>query len=145
MRCGAGFNLNAPGAQHLHHKRDVLRALRSPAPGGRVIDQKGFLHGWIILVKGRIEDLGEKMKKAFIAVSAISILATLLFILNHGFGGGHGKYDSALGILGLPWLLLPLPDFLYKRDFVWLILVPLMCNLVSVLAVSRLILALSRK
>jgi len=62
------------------------------------------------------------MKNAFIAVSVITLLATILFILNHGFGGGHGKYDSALGVLGLPWILIPWPDFLFKHDFVWLVL-----------------------
>jgi hypothetical protein len=85
------------------------------------------------------------MKRGFIAVLAVALLASLLFILNRGFGGGHGKYDGILGVLGLPWILLPWPDFLYRYDFVWLILVPLVLNWLSIFAISKLVLRLSRK
>jgi len=85
------------------------------------------------------------MKKAFIAVFVIALLATVLFFLNHGFGAGHGPYDRALGILALPWILLPWPGFLFKHDFVWLVLVPLVSNLMVVLLVGRLVLPHARK
>jgi hypothetical protein len=80
------------------------------------------------------------LKKAFIVVSVITLLATVLFILNRGFGGGHGTYDSALGILALPWILLPLPGFLFKYDFVWLVLTPFILNFLAVLVLGRLVL-----
>ena len=85
------------------------------------------------------------MKKGFIVVLAVALIASLLFTLNRGFGGGHGKYDGILGVLALPWILLPWPDFLYHRDFVWLIFVPLVLNLLSVFSIGRLILWLTRK
>jgi hypothetical protein len=85
------------------------------------------------------------MKKAFIAVFVITLLATVIFFLNHGFGAGHGPYDRALGILALPWTLLPWPDFLFKHDFVWLVVVPLVSNLVVVLLVGRLVLTHARR
>ena len=80
------------------------------------------------------------MKKGFLAIWVITLLATLLFILNHGFGGGHGVYDSALGILALPWVLIPWPSFLFRYDFVWLVLIPLVLNLLVVFVFGRLIL-----
>jgi hypothetical protein len=80
------------------------------------------------------------MKKGFIAVSVITLLATILFILNHGFGGGHGVYDSALGILARPWVLIPWPGFLFRYDFVWLVLVPLIFNLLVVFVLGKLFL-----
>jgi len=85
------------------------------------------------------------MKKGFIAVLTLSLLASLLFIVNRGFGGGHGKYDSALGVLGLPWILIPWPDFLFKYDFVWLVLIPLVSNLLVVLVVGKLVLRHARR
>jgi hypothetical protein len=80
------------------------------------------------------------MKKAFIAVFLITLLATIFFFLNHGFGAGHGPYDRALGILALPWILIPWPDFLFKNDLVWLVLLPLVLNLLVVLVVGKLVL-----
>ncbi|HEY2235575.1 MAG TPA: hypothetical protein VGK01_19045 [Candidatus Angelobacter sp.] len=80
------------------------------------------------------------MKKAFIAVFLITLLATIFFFLNYGFGAGHGPYDRALGILALPWILIPWPDFLFKNDLVWLVLLPLVLNLLVVLVVGKLVL-----
>jgi hypothetical protein len=85
------------------------------------------------------------MKKAFIAVFVITLLATVLFFLNHGFGAGHGPYDRALGILAFPWILIPWPTFLFKHDFVWVVLVPLVSNLMVVLVVGRLVLMHARR
>jgi hypothetical protein len=81
------------------------------------------------------------MRKAFISVFIIALLATVLFFLNGGFGAGHGPYDRALGILALPWILLPWPSFMLKHDFVWLVLVPLVLNLLVVLVVGKFLLA----
>jgi hypothetical protein len=86
-----------------------------------------------------------KRKKAFIAVSAITLLSTVLFFLNHGFGGGHRPYDRALGILALPWILFPWPNLLFQHDFVWLVLIPLVLNLLVVLLSGRLVLKLARR
>jgi len=76
------------------------------------------------------------MKKGLIAVFGVGLVATVLFIVNHGFGAGHGDYDRALGILALPWILLPWPQFLNQHDFAWPILLPLVLNSLLVLAVS---------
>ncbi len=85
------------------------------------------------------------MKKAFIAVFVITLITTVLFFLNHGFGAGHGTYDRALGILALPWILLPWPNSLFKNDFVRLILIPLVSNLLVVLVAVRLVLKHARR
>jgi hypothetical protein len=84
------------------------------------------------------------MKKGFIAVFGITLVASFVFMLNRGFGGGHGTYDSILGILALPWVLLPWPNFLFKYDFVWLVFIPFILNLLVVFVVGRLVLRLKR-
>ena len=61
-----------------------------------------------------------------------AVVASALFFAQHGFGGGHGRYDVALGILSLPGILLveylPLPENI--SDFVLVILVPAVFNIV---------------
>ncbi len=78
------------------------------------------------------------MTRGLITIFGIALVATVLFVVNHGFGAGHGNYDLALGILGLPWILLPWPQFLRQHDFAWLVVVPFGLNYLLVLTVSRL-------
>ena len=58
-------------------------------------------------------------------------LATVLFLLQHGFGAGHGRFDQALGVLALPGILvlmyLPIPERI--PDFVLVILLPAVVNI----------------
>jgi len=61
-------------------------------------------------------------------IALIAVLSFVLYLSQGGFGGGHGKYDFALGVLSLPWCLISWPSFLYEHDFVWLILLPLLLN-----------------
>ncbi len=62
----------------------------------------------------------------------IFVLASALFLLQGGFGGGHGRWDRALGVLGLPWALIPWPHLVYTSDYLWLVLVPFAMNSVVV-------------
>ena len=61
-----------------------------------------------------------------------AIAASALFLAQHGFGGGHGRFDVALGILSLPGILLveylPLPENV--PDFVLVILIPAVFNII---------------
>jgi len=61
-----------------------------------------------------------------------AIVATALFLMQRGFGGGHGRFDQALGILALPGILvvehLPLLESI--PDFVLVILLPAVFNIV---------------
>ena len=85
------------------------------------------------------------MKRAFIAVSATTLLSTVLFFLNHGFGARYGSYDRAVGILALPWILFPWPDLLFQHDFIGLVLIPVVLNLLAVLLVGRFVLKHARR
>jgi len=67
-----------------------------------------------------------------------AIIATLLFIAQRGFGGGHGRFDFALGILSLPGILLVelfrLPTSI--PDFVLVVLLPTVFNVTLWMAVA---------
>ncbi len=56
-------------------------------------------------------------------------VACLLFLVQGGFGGGHGRLDLALYLLGFPWVLIPWPSSLGLSDFHWLGLIPFGINL----------------
>jgi hypothetical protein len=58
--------------------------------------------------------------------------STLLFVIQGGFAGGHGRFDRLIGILGFPWTLIPWPDAFFRIDFVPLVLLPFIINLVIV-------------
>jgi hypothetical protein len=66
------------------------------------------------------------------------LLSTLLFVLQGGFGGGHGRYDFSIGILGLPWVGvdvafgpdLPWPAFIRDHDLLSKIWFPALMNMV---------------
>ena len=61
-----------------------------------------------------------------------ALLATALFLIQHGFGGGHGRFDQTLGILALPGILLmahlPLSESI--PDIILVIWLPAVFNIV---------------
>jgi hypothetical protein len=79
------------------------------------------------------EDGGSTMKRILQFVLALIGLAaatsSVLFLIQGGFGGGHGRFDRAIGILGFPWVLIPWPDVFFRFDFVPLVLLPFVINL----------------
>jgi len=75
-------------------------------------------------------------KVALLAVTAIAAVSSVLFLKQGGFGGGHGEFDKALFIIGLPWAGIPWPETLIKHDFVWLIGLPFCLNFVTVLLIT---------
>jgi hypothetical protein len=60
-----------------------------------------------------------------------AFVATALFLMQHGFGAGHGRFDQALGILALPGILLVayLPLSESVPDFLLVILLPAVFNI----------------
>ncbi len=62
------------------------------------------------------------------AVFAVAIFASILCLVQGGFGGGHGRYDRLLTILGLPWNLFPWPDSVVNQPLIWLVFVPGLFN-----------------
>lgn len=64
--------------------------------------------------------------------AAAGIAATLLFVAQGGFGGGHGTWDSVIGFLMLPSILAmaltPLPDWLFAHDYLFFVAIPTVAN-----------------
>jgi hypothetical protein len=58
-------------------------------------------------------------------------IATVLFLLQHGFGAGHGRFDPALGVLALPGILLVqyLPMAMDTPDILLVVLLPAVFNI----------------
>lgn len=78
-------------------------------------------------------------KIALLAVAAVALTSSFLFLKQGGFGGGHGDFDKTLFILGLPWASIPWPGFVTKHDFVWLIALPFSLNASTVLMVTAVV------
>jgi hypothetical protein len=81
------------------------------------------------------------LKVAFLTVATTAAASSLLFLKQGGFGGGHGEFDKAIFVLGLPWAAISWPPVFMKHDFVWLIGLPLVLNLTSVFVVAAVITA----
>jgi hypothetical protein len=80
---------------------------------------------------------------AGVIVVIVAVVSSLVFLSQGGFGGGHGKFDRLIYMLGLPWDWVlshaPLPQWskwLLEYDLVWLVVVPFMINICLVLAAS---------
>ena len=79
------------------------------------------------------------MRVAMAIVVCIALLSLVLFFGQGGFGGGHGRFDVFIWILGFPWtwIVAQLPDSYWPAlfthsDATWLILVPLGLNLLFI-------------
>ncbi len=64
----------------------------------------------------------------WVVALGVAVSATALCLAQGGFGGGHGRYDRLLVILGLPWDLLPWPESVVNRPLVWLVAIPCLFN-----------------
>lgn len=76
------------------------------------------------------------LRRLWLLPPALALISTALYFGQGGFGGGHGRFDAVLLSLGLPWSLLPLPDFLLASDLVWLTVLPLLINSALVACVT---------
>jgi hypothetical protein len=68
------------------------------------------------------------LRLLWVLVLLAGATAAVLFVVQGGFGGGHGRFDQAIAILGFPWTLIPWPDALYKVAIVPLVFVPFVIN-----------------
>lgn len=73
------------------------------------------------------------------AVVAVFAVASVVFVAQGGFAGGHGRFDRMIGLLALPWVLVPWPESLWVSDYIMLVLLPLGCNLIVILVVWRIL------
>jgi len=78
-----------------------------------------------------------------VVVLALFAASSILFATQGGFGAGHGRFDFALFLLGLPWMLIlvmiPWPESLWLGDYVMVVLVPFVLNLAVVLVLWALL------
>lgn len=58
-------------------------------------------------------------------------MSLTLFLLDGGFAGGHGRFDLAIGLIAMPWILLEsaLPDAMISSDLATFIIIPFVLNL----------------
>jgi hypothetical protein len=73
-----------------------------------------------------------------VVVLALFAASSTLFAAQGGFGAGHGRFDRALLVFGLPWLLIPWPESSWVSVYVMIVLLPLACNLAVVLVLLAL-------
>jgi hypothetical protein len=66
-------------------------------------------------------------------------LACGLFLAQGGFGAGHLRFDRVLVLLGFPWTFISWPQVVVRYDFVWLVLLPTLINLVLLVALTTLL------
>jgi len=79
---------------------------------------------------GRLQTV--KRRPLLIVPFAAGVVALLLFLSQGGFGGGHGKYDPYLVILGFPGFfiaqLIPLPGWISYYDISYSVALPVLIN-----------------
>lgn len=78
----------------------------------------------------------------YFASMAAGVLSAVCFVVQGGFGGGHGDWDVVLWALSLPWTFISWPDFIQRSDFVRLTLLPFVLNVLSITLVRA---ALNRR
>ena len=76
---------------------------------------------------------------------ALALLAILLFVVQGGFGGGHGSLDQAIFAVGLPAVLATLALPTWPGDFLGLVLLPAVINIAIWFVAVRAFFALRRK
>jgi hypothetical protein len=59
---------------------------------------------------------------------ALGVVAGVLFLLQGGFGGGHGDYDRTIGLLAMPCILVTALFPVWPGDFLGAVLLPAIMN-----------------
>jgi TRAP-type C4-dicarboxylate transport system permease small subunit len=75
----------------------------------------------------------------------LGVVATILFLIQGGFGGGHGSLDQAIFAVGLPAVLATLALPTWPGDYLGLVLLPAIANVALWSVVVRALFALRRK
>ena len=85
-----------------------------------------------------------KLKILILLAGGVALTSSAMFLKQGGFGAGHGDLDKPIFLLGLPWSVIPWPDFVTKSDFLWLIVLPFVLNMLSILLLAFLVRRLRR-
>jgi hypothetical protein len=70
-----------------------------------------------------------KPKRLLAIPGVLALVAWALFVWQGGFGAGHGRFDQAMWIIGLPGAALTTFLSWWPGDFVGLVVFPLAINL----------------
>jgi hypothetical protein len=70
---------------------------------------------------------------------ALGVVAAGLFLLQGGFGGGHGDFDRAIGLLGIPGIFVTAFLPVWPSDFLGAVLFPAIVNFGVWFGVMRLV------
>lgn len=77
-----------------------------------------------------------RMRHSIAVLYVLAIVAGVAsascFVMQGGFGGGHGDCDVVLWVLSLPWTLIPWPGVVQNSDFVRLTFLPFVLNMVTI-------------
>jgi hypothetical protein len=68
----------------------------------------------------------------YAAAIVAGAISAMCFMVQGGFGGGHGDWDVVLWELSLPWTLICWPNVIQSSDFVRLTLLPFFLNVLSI-------------
>jgi len=74
----------------------------------------------------------------------ITGVALAAFLVQGGFGRGHGALDQLVFLLALPWALVAWPHAVYQHDVVWFVLLPFALNSAVVAIVHVVVLVRAR-
>jgi hypothetical protein len=85
-----------------------------------------------------------RVRIALGVVLAMGAVSATCFLVQGGFGGGHGNFDRVIFVLSLPWSLIPWPDFVMMSDVVWLLILPVVLNAGVVVSIGAFFRAGSR-
>jgi hypothetical protein len=75
-------------------------------------------------------EMSTPLRLVWIVVLLAGALSATMFVAQGGFGGGHGKFDPVLILLGLPWSILPLPEVISEHDALRIVATPVLANAV---------------
>ncbi|MCU1336316.1 MAG: hypothetical protein JWO19_1897 [Bryobacterales bacterium] len=78
-------------------------------------------------------------RKIIVVLAALFSISAVLFVVQGGFGGGHGRFDWFIGIVGLPWILLPWPEGFVNFEPVWLLAAPFLIDILLVLGIAKIV------
>ncbi|MBV9497194.1 MAG: hypothetical protein JOZ54_23365 [Acidobacteria bacterium] len=68
----------------------------------------------------------------YIATVLIGVTSATGFILQGGFGGGHGDWDLVIWLSSLPWILIAWPKVVPMSDAVRMTLLPFILNMLTI-------------
>jgi len=77
--------------------------------------------------------------KIILVLAGMFSVSAVLFVAQGGFGGGHGRFDWFIFIVGLPWILLPWPGSVVNFEPIFLFAIPFFLDVFFVLGIAKIV------